>query len=569
MTRHAQTSRAAIYARFSTDLQRDRSIDDQIALCRSFAERSGHEVVAIYHDRARSGASIFGRDGLVQLIEASRARAFDVVIVEALDRLSRDQEDLAGLYKRLTFQGIKIIAVHDGAADPVQIGVRGMLGSLYLLDLANKVRRGMDGVIRDGRHAGGRAYGYRPVPGKPGELEIVHEEAEVVRRIFMLYRGGMSPRAIAGLLNRDGVPPPRGRKWNASTINGNMARGYGIIQNPLYRGQIVWNRVRMVLDPDTGKRISRPNPQSEWRYADAPHLRIVEDEIAEAAMQRKEETSHHRTAKGPRAKRMLSGLLKCGCCGGGMTIIGRDRSGPRIQCSTFRESGSCTNGARYYVEKIERIVLDALRQQLADPELITAYIKRYQAQRRALAAEARRQRTSIERRLSEVESAIKRLIDALADGAIEKDDVAERMAGLKAERDDLKRQLALAGKDRNVIELHPTAMERYRENVAQLGMIMNGSRNGNPPWEIVQPLREVIDSVIVMPRTSGRPYEVRIMGVLSALTGQEIWPTGVSAIAMVAEARSSRYSRTQVIEIIDLGMWRGFGRPNEVAELAA
>src|SRR5690606_15964431 len=131
--------------------------------------------------------------------------------------------------------------------------------------------------------------------------------AEVVRRIFSLYRNGTSPRSIAAMLNKEGVPPPRGRAWNASTINGNKARGHGIIQNPLYRGQIVWNRVRMVLDPDTGKRISRINPESDWRYADAPHLRIVEDDDAEAALRRKEETTREVTLKGPRTKRMLSG----------------------------------------------------------------------------------------------------------------------------------------------------------------------------------------------------------------------------------------------------------------------
>lgn len=121
--------RAAIYARFSSDLQRDRSIEDQVALCQSYAAREGFPVVRLYEDRARSGASIFGRDGLMQLMEASRDRLFDVVVVEALDRLSRDQEDLAGLYKRLAFAGIEIRAVHDGVADQIQVGIRGLVGA--------------------------------------------------------------------------------------------------------------------------------------------------------------------------------------------------------------------------------------------------------------------------------------------------------------------------------------------------------------------------------------------------------------------------------------------------------
>jgi DNA invertase Pin-like site-specific DNA recombinase len=104
-------TRAVIYARFSTELQNEKSTDDQIALCRAYADRQKIDVIATFEDKARSGASVFGRDGLMQLMDAARQRLFDVVIVEALDRLSRDMEDLAGLHKRLSFQGIEIQAV--------------------------------------------------------------------------------------------------------------------------------------------------------------------------------------------------------------------------------------------------------------------------------------------------------------------------------------------------------------------------------------------------------------------------------------------------------------------------
>jgi DNA invertase Pin-like site-specific DNA recombinase len=185
---------AAVYARFSTELQNEKSTEDQIALCRAYAARHQLNVVATFEDRARSGASVFGRDGLMQLMDAARQQRFTVVIVEALDRLSRDMEDLAGIHKRLSFQGIEIQAVHDGTADSVLIGIRSLVGQMQREDGAKKVRRGMAGVIRDGRHAGGRAYGYRAVPGKPGELEIVEDEAAIVRRIFTAYVAGRTPR---------------------------------------------------------------------------------------------------------------------------------------------------------------------------------------------------------------------------------------------------------------------------------------------------------------------------------------------------------------------------------------
>lgn len=153
------TARAAIYARFSTELQRDQSIRDQVALCQTHAERLGISVVATYHDSARSGASVFGRDGLVQMMDHARKNRFDVLIVEALDRLSRDMEDLAGIHKRLTFLGIEIRPVHDGTADTVLVGIRGLVGQMQREDGAKKVRRGMAGVLRDGRHPGGRGSG--------------------------------------------------------------------------------------------------------------------------------------------------------------------------------------------------------------------------------------------------------------------------------------------------------------------------------------------------------------------------------------------------------------------------
>ena len=117
--------KAVIYARFSTDLQNERSVEDQVALCRTYAAQHDLDVIRVYDDRARSGASLLGRDGLLDLLNGARARSFGVVIVEALDRLSRDMEDLAGLHKRLTFLDIEIRAVHEGVVNTVLVGLRG------------------------------------------------------------------------------------------------------------------------------------------------------------------------------------------------------------------------------------------------------------------------------------------------------------------------------------------------------------------------------------------------------------------------------------------------------------
>ena len=163
---------------------------------------------------------MFGRPGLADLMTAAERGEFDILVTEHTDRVSRDIADLGHIHKVLKFRGIQMHCVNGGLMDTVQIGMYGVVGQMQREEGARKVKRGMMGVVRSGRSAGGKAYGYRPVTGRPGELEIVEEEASVIRRIFDLYAAGISPRSIAGILNREAIPAPRGRQWNASTITG-------------------------------------------------------------------------------------------------------------------------------------------------------------------------------------------------------------------------------------------------------------------------------------------------------------------------------------------------------------
>jgi site-specific DNA recombinase len=157
----------------------------------------GLTVVGSEYDRAKSGASTFGRAGLTRIVDAATRGEFDVLVSEHPDRISRDMADLAGIHKTLEFRGIEMNCVNTGRMDSLQIGMHGVVGQMQREEGAKKVRRGLAGVVRDGRSAGGRAYGYRPVLGKPGKLEIVQTEADIIRRIFETYAVGLSPRTIA------------------------------------------------------------------------------------------------------------------------------------------------------------------------------------------------------------------------------------------------------------------------------------------------------------------------------------------------------------------------------------
>jgi len=249
--------KVAIYARYSSDNQRDASIADQMRVCRAFAERQGWTLAQEYSDHAVSGATLL-RSGFQALMRDALNRRFDVVLAESLDRFSRDQEDTAGLFKRLTFAGVNIVTIAEGDITHLHIGFKGTMNALFLKDLAEKTHRGLRGRIEDGKSAGGLCYGYRVVKAlnagtvTTGEREIDPEQAAVVARIFRDFMAGMSPEAIVKALNREGVAGPFGGSWSPSTIHGNAKRGTGILNNELYVGRTVWNRLRYVRDPDTG-----------------------------------------------------------------------------------------------------------------------------------------------------------------------------------------------------------------------------------------------------------------------------------------------------------------------------
>jgi site-specific DNA recombinase len=151
--------RAALYARFSTDMQRAASIGDQLAACRAYCAAQNLEVVSEFEDAAISGASTANRPGLSDLLRAADAGQFDVVVTEALDRLSRSQGDIATLYEDLRFHGISIRTISESEVEEMAIGLKGTMNALFLRETARKTKRGLAGVAKEGRHAGGRVYG--------------------------------------------------------------------------------------------------------------------------------------------------------------------------------------------------------------------------------------------------------------------------------------------------------------------------------------------------------------------------------------------------------------------------
>src|SRR5262249_24689516 len=190
--------------------------------------------------------------------QAALRNEFDIVVAEALDRLSRDLENTAGLFKRLTFAGVRVVTISEGDVTRLHVGLKGLMNEQFLDELALKTRRGMRGRVEAGKSAGGISFGYRVTGGRPGDREIDGPQADTVRRIFRLFTTGVSPKAIAKTLNAEGIRGPHGVAWSPSTIHGHTGRGTGILNNELYVGRLVWNRQRFLKDPDSGRRVARP-----------------------------------------------------------------------------------------------------------------------------------------------------------------------------------------------------------------------------------------------------------------------------------------------------------------------
>lgn len=530
--------RAALYARYSSDLQRAASIADQFAVLRERAARDGFTVAAEFADAAISGGSLAGRPGLADLLARAKLGQFDVVLAEALDRLSRDQEDVAGLYKRLRHAGVRVVTLAEGDVDELHIGLKGTMNALFVRDLAAKVRRGQRGRVELGRIPGGLTYGYariRELDAK-GEIEggrrtIFEAQAAIVRRIFADYIAGVSPRAIAAQLNAEGVAAPRGGQWNASTINGHRGRRNGILNNELYAGRIVYNRQTFVKDPDTGKRQARPNARTAWIVHDVPALAIVDAETWRQTQALKARYAGQPTHVRRRPKRLLSGLVACGVCGGPYTVMAQ-----RMGCVSRKEKGTCTNGRTIAAEALERRVLEGLKERLLAPDLVAVFLREFaadQARRRAAAGDAAR-RAARER--GETERTIARLVDAIADGT-DTPAMRQRLVEAESRLAEIEATSVASSREARAVAIHPHAAGIYRERVAELEAALGGDDAASRSRAFAI-LRRMIDAIRIHPGEARGDVRIELQGQLAGiLAAMHQNEQGAPRDALLADAR--------------------------------
>lgn len=530
---HHAPARAAIYARYSSDLQNPNSVRDQIANCRELARRKGWRVVAEYSDEAMSG-SRSDRPDFVRLSNDLAAGAFDIVLAESLDRISRSMKDTAEFYNVASFHGIGIHTVDAGEIDKLRIGITSTMAEMFLDNLRTKTHRGLKAQVEAGKSGGGRAYGYASEAASTdsesrGGLTIVPDEAEIIRRIFRDYANGISPMKIAAALNREGVPAPRARSgsghWMQNTINGNAQRGTGILNNELYIGRRVWNRLEYRKNPATSKRVSRLRPESEWVRQELPELRIVPQELWDAVKTRqgastkaiaKAETPDRQGlgARGAARRRryLLSGLLECGRCGGALIVAGQGKY-KSYYCANAKQKGAavCAGMPGLSRASAEALILDGLRSALMTETAVAQFRRdyaRHLAEQDKDAAERTTRRSAAIRSLEQKRQGFREAIGAgHANPSIFEwlTETEEQLAALRAEGEADADSAVLIPEDLSAL---------YRAHVDDLARTLS---EGEVVGRASDELHRLIERIVVRWNAEDGRHELELRGDLVAM----------------------------------------------------
>ncbi len=426
--------RVAIYARFSSDNQREASIADQLRRCSEFVQRAGGSVdpSLVFSDAAVSGATL-DRPDFERLMAAVDARKVDAIVAEDMSRISRDFADAAHVFRKLQFLEVQLLGVEDGVDSSsknakLTFTMASVFHDLYLETLSDKTKRGQEGRWLAGFSTGAPPLGYRsePVRDPTGRvigyrIEIDPIASQVVLRIFDLYLQGQSCDTIAKTLNTEHVDPPRAKTrhrrkgWVASSIK-------DILANEAYIGIWVWRKRAWARVPGTKKRRPRRRDPKEILRQEFPERRIVPQDLwdqvrtrAAAVRARYAGKRNTKTAPGNRTAYPLSGLLECGLCGAPMTIHGGS-SANYYYCSDYKKRGTCANGVPVREDTARAGILGALRESLFTPSAVEYLRKRIAEHLGSVERSTRSELKEHADRLARTEQRIHGLVRFIADG---------------------------------------------------------------------------------------------------------------------------------------------------------
>ena len=265
-------------------------------------------------------------------------------------------------------------------------------------------------------------------------------------------------------------------------------------------------------NPDTGKRVSRLNPTSEWMSKEVPELRIVPDDLWTAAKSRQKQTRHAMKTAGAigvakRPQYLFSGLTKCGICGAGFIMSGKNRLG----CFGARDQGRCDNHLTIRRDEVEARVLTALQDKLLRQDLFEEFCDEFTREMNRLRMEHRASLSAAEREIERIEVRRKKLIEMVMDG-VAPSEVKDELNANAARREELKANLAAA--DAPPPLLHPEMAGLYRQKVTALAQALEHPETRT---EASEALRGLIDAIVLTPNQG--ELQIELKGNLAAMLG--------------------------------------------------
>ena len=406
--------KAVIYARYSSDNQREESIEGQLRECTAFAEKNGITILRHYIDRAFS-AKTDNRPEFQNMIKDSAQGLFDIVLVWKLDRFSRNRYDSAHYKAILKKNNVKVVSatekISDGSEGILMESILEGFAEYYSADLSEKIVRGMtENALKCRFNGGGYTIGY--VIDEEQHFQIDPLTAPLVLEAFKMYDTGSTMKEIRDWMNAQGFRNTRGNPIVLNSVE-------KLLKNRRYIGEY---RYRDILVPDGIPQI-------------VPH--DLFDRVQEK-MENNKKSPAHRKAED---EYILSGKLFCGYCGEpmvGESGTGRNGVHHYYKCTSIKRKKKNCQKATMKKLWLEELIIQEIKRFLSDPDTETAVI--------ALVMDLQgRESLSLpayEKQLKETNTAIDNLLNAIQQGILTRS-TKERLEQLEAARDELEQQITL------------------------------------------------------------------------------------------------------------------------------
>lgn len=424
MAKQGERKRAVIYARYSSDLQREESIEAQVRACRDYAKRNNLVVIDEYIDRGKS-ATTDNRPEFQRMIEDSNLKMFDIVLVHKLDRFSRKRADSIQYRLHLNKNNVVLKSVVENLDPdaPESIILESVIegfNEYYSRNLAREVEKGKKENALKCLHTGGTPpLGY-DVDKPTLKLIINQYEAKIVRLIFSMFLNGCGYGEILNKLNINGYKTKRGDNFSKTSI-------FSILKNEKYTGVYIYNR-SAPKSADGKRNGHKYKDQSEIIRIEGGLPQIISREDFDKAqdiLSLRKKNAAKNTAK---EKYLLSGKIKCGVCGSSYTGNSRHALPNHRQYVDYRCNKKCAKtkciNKGINRDAIEKFVLKGLSDIVFDKRLIPEIAKHYSAylneRNTGLISEKTRLKSKLKELDKEIDTIAELLIKNSSDTLLEK-----------------------------------------------------------------------------------------------------------------------------------------------------